>query len=274
MKIAVYETSHEIADRVARSLARGLNSYLIGKSTDPFPYADIHIAYGILRGTADIFKKANCWFNVDRGYWRPSHYDGYYRISLRETQQTKFWPEPDYERYKRLGIDIAPWRGPSPNKPVLVIPPTTAVKEFYNLKNWKHPRGIVRTKSDSTNKINFQDYSYVYTFNSSVGWQALAAGIPCISDATHSMVGSWFSTLSTTSCDLSLDELANAQYLEREKLFAVMSSLQLTLEEIEQGKLWPLMSSLISTSALMAANPLLPMSPRIQLENVPVPNPK
>lgn len=229
----ILRTGHPIADTIADSI--------------PDMPLDADIGYGILRGNAEVFKGSPCWFNIDRGYFHPGHFDGYYRVSLRGTQQTRFWPEPDYDRMRALRIDTKPWRGFDHSKPVLVVPPTKHVMQFFGLHHWKHPYGVISTKGHAMD-INFQDYSYIYTFNSSLGWQALMAGIPCISDTTHSIVGSYFN-------NLSLDQLAEAQYVDRERLFAIMSGLQLTLKEMREGKLWTLVEMLYGLAG-MTVRPL------------------
>src|ERR1051326_2634673 len=101
MNIAVWRTGHEIADRVAESLVKGLNGISLDCRYYNMPSLpdgyDANIAYGILRDTGEVFKASEedgkPWFNVDRGYFKPSHYDGYYRISCRGTQQTFDWPD-------------------------------------------------------------------------------------------------------------------------------------------------------------------------------------
>lgn len=248
-RVAVYKTGHEIADTVANAIMVGLDNASL-HDTSSIVDSDCSIAYGILRGAEDVFRRSKLWFNLDRGYFHPSHYDGYYRISLQGTQQTRFWPDSDDSRLNALGLDIKPWRGLDFSKPVLVCPPTDQVVKFFGLRKDKwlisviahHPNYVIRQKGDQS-PINFQDYNYVHTFNSSVGWQALMAGIPCVSDPTHSMAASWFYT---KYGKLSLDELAQKQLDDRYKLFTAMSNLQLTLDEIKQGKLWPLMISMCS----------------------------
>lgn len=264
MHIAVWKTGHEIADRVAESLWKGIpnatlcNTWNGCASYYPKDKYDVNIAYGILRGATEVFRNSKCFFNLDRGYFRPSHYDGYYRISCGGTQATGNWVVPGYSRLAELSLLLAPWRGFAPELPVLVIPPTEHAAKFFNLNDeWS---GIIPVSKISTENygaeyvvrqkgaaspINFADYNYVLTFNSSVGWQALQAGIPCVSDPTHSMVGAWFK-------NVPLDSLAEKQLQDREKLFATMAASQFTLQEIEQGKAWSLVNHYTSGSAMMA----------------------
>ncbi len=251
MKYIIWKTWHEIADTVAKAF-NGPTFDTQQISEAAIHGADCHIGYGILRGSCDVFKAAENagvpWFNIDRGYFKPAHYDGYYRISMRGTQQTGFWPKPDYKRLAKLELPIKEWRGFDYSKPVLVCPPTEHVQHFFKAA-FIYPKDcIIRLKGDP-NPINFQDYNYVLTFNSSVGWQALQHGIPCVSDPRYSMVGSWFN-------NISLDDLAEKQYLGRNDLFATMAGMQFTLSEIEQGQAWGLIQNLISLSDTIAEKPL------------------
>lgn len=279
MRVAVWKTPHEIATNVAKAVQEGLPSdsqFALGYNPDIIREYDAHIAYGILRGIADVFRDCNKlgkpWLHLDRGYFHPGHFLGYYRVSLRGTQQTGGWPEPDYERLERLKLDIKPWRGFDHSKPVLVCPPTDAVKQFFGTEftGWLKdipiapcPNAVLRQKGDPT-PINFTDYNYVLTFNSSVGWQALQAGIPCISDPTHSIVGTWFADAKLT------ETLSERQEAERMNLFATMAALQLTLEEIRAGRLWELLQNLLTfSSAETVGNPSAPASLNTQSASAP-----
>lgn len=261
-RISVWRTGHEIADTVARMVRESLrcdsfDTCLVSNkehyerlTPTLIPEYGVHIGYGILRGCDEVFRECDKqnkpWFNIDRGYWKPGHYDGYYRISLRGTQQTNLTGlKPDYERWQQLGVQMQPWRGFDYSKETLICPPTEHVERFFGIdwlkdaEPWLRRNGFcIRSKGDPT-PINFNDYNYVLTFNSSVGWQALAAGIPCVSDPTHSIVGSRYR-------DISLENLQDIQYRDREALFGIQASLQLTLSEIKQGKLWPLVQKLLS----------------------------
>lgn len=270
MKIAVWKTGHEIADTVAEAVAAGLpNADLVDFRKQYYGMIedyDIHIGYGILRGMDEVFKCAEAhgipWFHLDRGYFNPGHFGGKYRVSLRGTQQTGNWPEGECR------VPMQRWRGFDESKQVLVVPPTDAVREFFNIDKWdgfgsnyyaygrktpthysdwllfaisqrevKKMDFVIRRKGD-TSALNFLDYNYVKTFNSSLGWQAIQAGVPCVSDPVHSMVGSWYSKIP-------LENLSEAQYADRHKLFVCMEALQLTLSEMREGKLWPLMEKLL-----------------------------
>lgn len=250
MKIAVWRSGHIIADTVAEAVYEGLRSNrecelvqcVCSNGTSEYE-ADVHIGYGILRGMGEVFRRARTdgkpFFIIDRGYWKPNHYDGYYRISLNGTQQTFGFDklEPDYERWEKLGIEI---RQPEVHYgKTLYCPPTDYVKQFFGLNGWEYPIGsVVREKGCLRELQDDLDLcKKVVTFNSSVGWEALRQGIPVVSDPQHSIVGSYQKWL---------DKNIHTDLDERRKFFAMMAGLQLSLEEIRSGKLWPLLTKPLS----------------------------
>lgn len=259
MRIAIWKTGHEIADTVAEAVYEGLkfNNCIVSLhntselSEALIAAAEVHIAYGILRGCADVFRSAErCgknYIELDRGYWKPNHYDGYYRISLNGTQQTfgldKF--KPDYERWDKLGLEIL--SATLRPRHAIICPPTDHVADFFkiDMRCWdSYEAGIpenytVRKKQSETPLQNDIDKcDRITTFNSSIGWEALRQGIPVISDPMHSIVGVW---------QKMLDKQIHNDIEERRKLFSLMASLQLTLEEMRQGMLWPLIKNLLKS---------------------------
>lgn len=262
MKIAVWRSGHEIADTVAEDVFAGFDKadyqsselFMCNRGTDYWNSLigsyDLHIAYGILRGTADVFRECDRqgkpWICIDRGYWKPGHYNGYYRVSLRGTQQTSGWPEPDYARWDALGLEIEDYR--ERDGYTLVCPPTTYVANFFNDKNIYDmaekcrdiPNKIVRFKGDEQ-PIDWHNVRKLITFNSSVGWQALRRGIPVESDPQHSMLGAWIKQKNLDTTQKLMDS--------RRELFATMSACQMTLEEMRSGLLFPLIQKLLAKSS-------------------------
>ena len=241
-KIAVYDTGHEIADTVAQSLLGGLPDSLLIEAKTPLPFADAHIAYGILRGTAEIFKLAEHWLNVDRGYFNPGHFDGYYRISYKGTQ-AKY--DPAFSIAKEFEGEFDSIR--TDGKYIMICPPTQYVCDFFNidLQDWlrkaqsKVVDGWVRWKDDKF-EIPWDKLKAVITFNSSVGWEAIRRGIPCLSNTQHSVVGSYYNTNF-------LDEVIEMfNTMPRKPLFDFMRSHQFTLKEIEQGQACQLINHYLS----------------------------
>lgn len=259
MKICIWRTGHEIADTVAFAAHAGLKNAIIIPADEladkHIQHFDLHIGYGILRGMEEVFREcerqAKPWFEIDKGYWRPGHYDGYYRVSLRGTQQTSGWPELDWERWENLILDTRPLRHRMEGPPLfypLVCPPTDYVEHFFGMKKWEWLQKTgwdektdwvqIRHKSAGWDlEDDMQRASRVITFNSSVGWEALRRGISVESDPKHSIVGAWQAQHGTD---------------KRRDLFATMAGLQLTLDEMRQGQLWPLMQKLLDASVVPA----------------------
>lgn len=267
MKIAIWKTGHEIADTVADALKEGLNGRIhytdeikdierIHRECDEcgclMCQYDIHIGYGILRGASEIFRLCDsvkkAWINVDRGYFQPGHYNGHYRLSLCGTQQTIGLDklEPDYERFAKLGIEFPEPYRINADAHTLVIPPTDYAARFFGIDNWQIPEFsdspcIIRKKGDVTPLgDHLTNCLRVVTFNSSIGWEALKRGIPVYSDPDHSIIGAYQKLRKTDDTSLHLDIKA------RRELFAIMSGLQMTLEEIRSGKICTLMEKLLS----------------------------
>lgn len=268
MKIAVWKTGHEIADTVANSLENGSKKPQITELTlcdtryhvrHSYGGTDAAIGYGILRGIDDVFKdhdKQNKrWFELDRGYFNPSHYDGYYRISYKGTQ-AKY--DPTFPITKEFDSELEPIRKDDKSKSILVCPPTNAVCEFFGMKMWYDPllagKNFIWREKGNSNSINWDDYRAVITFNSSIGWQALQRGIPCLSNTPHSVVGSYYNT---KSIDEAI-EMFNTK--PRKPLFDFMRSHQFTLAEIEQGKAWTLIKHYLSISDGTHGKQSVPMS--------------
>lgn len=259
MKIAVWKTGHEIADTIAEAVYEGLlksSHEILLNNTQDWEKAgfseiwtcnpDLNIGYGILRNMDQVFIESRAksvpFIHLDRGYWKPGHYDGHYRISLNGTQQTTGLDklEPDYERWDALGINIESRTTHNPDGRILICPPTDAVCQFFGIKDQPiqpHPKLIIRRKdSEESLHKDLDKCSSVMTFNSSVGWEALRQGIPVISDQDYSILGAY---------QKQVDPMTDMSVESRRRFFAVQAGLQLTLEEIRSGKIWPLLNRLL-----------------------------
>lgn len=247
-KIAVWKTGHPIADTVAKSLGDGLDSPLYDTSQEVGPEA-INVGYGILRGMDSVFKQSKRYFLLDNGYFNPGHFNGYYRVSYKGTQ-AKYDAEFPISKEFDGGFVLPRKEGEC----ILICPPSAAVCNFFGIdgNEWLldsigasgSNEVIISEKGDGRN-INelLKKAKLVITFNSSVGWKAIQQGIPCLSDTQHSVVGSYYNTKS-------IDELIEKfNTMPRAPLFNFMRAHQFTLEEIAQGKAWPLMNFYLSGSA-------------------------
>jgi len=264
--LIIYRTGHEIADTVADALAEGFNG---------FPECDAAIGYGILRGMDKALARHKHWFLVDRGYFDPAHYSGYYRISYKGTQA----------RYSEYSLVTSEYSKPLQNirttgDYVLICPPTEAVCGYFGViysewcKSATHEaeaNGFKWVMREKGNPIPLADMlakaRAVITFNSSVGWQALQRGIPCLSDVQNSVVGSYYGVNSLA------DVITLHDTLPREPLFNFMRSHQFTLEEIRQGKAWCIIKYYLSTSDMTAEKQLQQTFAPTALEGAPSPPP-
>jgi len=250
MRVAVWCTGHSIADTVGSAIFSGLVESGVKccifstqwQDDSIFKNHDVHIGYGILRGMSDIYRKCDSkgvdWFNVDLGYTDPGHFSGNYRISHRGTQAI-------YDGPRSYDAD-----NPLPTGYTLICPPSDYVCQFFGIDGprWLHAavakcKGnyVIRQKGDKTDlDEHLAGAGLVVTFNSSVGWKAIAMGIPCLSDTTHSVVGSYYNT----KCIDSISRLYKD--MPREPLFRFMSERQFSLDDIKRGKAWSLIENSIS----------------------------
>lgn len=232
-QLKIWKTGHQIADTVAEAFARGNYKF------------DADLVYGILRH--NVFDTAEHWLEVDNGYFNPGHFGGNYRISYKGTQAK--WHEGIPQ--KDIGFELEAWKPrvhwTGKEKKVLICPPTNEVKKFFDLKEWQVDCTDliveIREKGAAT-AIDWENIGGVITFNSSVGWEALRRGIPCISDTEHSIVGSYYKhELGKLNLDYTFE---NVLKISREPLFKGMRAHQFTLAEIEQGRAWELIKHYIS----------------------------
>jgi len=227
--VRLHKTGHPIADTV---------SDLIGD----LPDGDYEIAYGILRH--NLFgNPSGLWFEVDKGFWGSSHYDGNYRLSFRGTQPI-YDPHGPHEPH---GLPLKPWKqntGPS-----LICPPTQHVCEFFGinptewlLKSIADAKGpfTVRHKGCES-PVDWGKVGKVITFNSTIAVQALIEGVPVISDPIHSTVGSYTYIIKNIDSD------------SRGKLLSFMQAHQFRLDE--KGKICRIIEYYLSTSGGMREKP-------------------
>lgn len=244
MKVCVWGTGHQIADTVATAFGLPV-SHVDEVSAEKVAAYDVHIWYGILRGTEwvreECERQGKLFFILDNGYFGAGHFGGYYRISPYKTQAL-YLPSFVNTKYQH---DLKPWVADGGY--VLVCPPTEAVCGFYKIDGdeWLCDALDKIEHAGLTAKIRKKDSAtpltedlggakMVVTFNSSVGWKALQMGIPCLSDPLHSVVGSYYNT----KC---IDKLLSVyKDMPRELLFDFLVEHQFTLSDIAGGKAWQL----------------------------------
>lgn len=211
--VRALKTGHDIADTVADKIG-------------DLPGDGYVVAYGILRGTKEAFARAAHWFEIDRGYWDPSHFDGNYRLGYRDMQAIYREGLPREPH----GLKFDPWVDPDSGY-TMICPPTAAVCDFYGLShmdwcwdaiNQCHGKPYKIREKYTQEPLSFEGVSRVITFNSAVGWQAVQKGIQCVSSADHSLVGSFCKAKKV------LDNY------DRDELFDIMQAHQFKLGEKEK----------------------------------------
>lgn len=252
MRITIWVTDHPFSQRIAMSLKLGFKDDAVlatslNYTQDAITATDVHIGYGVRRRMAEVYRDIAAvgrhWFNIDLGYFGAAHFDGQYRIAYKGTQnafdkQVQSESCPEYAEWKTGGAYA------------LICPPTESAADFFNINQpaWlerAQQRAVhlslipkIRRKDDPEKLEDaFATSGAVITFNSSVAWKALQLGIPAFSDVAHSTVGSWHGLAQT---------LEDIKSLSREQLFRFMCANQLSLLDMQQGRLLPILKRLIS----------------------------
>lgn len=204
------------------------------------------ISYGILRGTGEIFKhcreKGLDFWEIDRGYFKPDHFKGYYRISKNNTRATY---RPDCvtsDRWDALKIPVAPMRENDKGS-ILLVPPTGYVAEYFGIDadQWvaetthklqqycdRHVK--IRDKQSMIPLDIDLAHSYcVVTYNSNVALDALLYGIKVIAPDCPDIY-SWN--------QMGLENINDPYDFDRVELFSYLACCQFTLDEFRNGTAW------------------------------------
>lgn len=251
----VWKTEHYINRFVTEAFYEGLLKHepkaKLRSVSDYNPREVKHaISYGILRGTDSIYKLSTSnsqeYWEIDRGYFKPAHFEGYYRVSKNDLRASYVKGRLPTDRFEMLRIHFAPWR--TNGKHILVCPPTAAVAQFtgLDLQQWiisvedeihrYSDRPIIIRGKDSKTPLqqDLHNCHCVITYNSNVAIDALLAGIPVISLDYLTDIYPWNRL---RIHDIETDGLCVAN---RADLFSFLSYCQFTLEEFKAGKAWEL----------------------------------
>lgn len=201
----IYSSGHLHSRAVCSALARGTKLPVV----EPAPLREGGVAtYGFLRGLLAPLEAAQSegrpWVYVDRGYFRAtqgSDYSGYFRVTRDAWQRVDRGPAPltlDWdERWRRLKLEIAPWRRRGEH--VLVCPPgetySQAVGKFAadrwlattlrTLERSTDREVRVRPKADRDVRplaADLKNCHALVTFMSNTAAEALLAGVPVFCD--------------------------------------------------------------------------------------------
>lgn len=259
MPIYVWHTGHQINETLSMALHAGIPQSIL-KHTEwadnYFNSTNKHVAvgYGILRGTGDIFlhnqDNRTDYYEVDRGYINPGHYDGYYRISKNGLQARYNDIDLPDDRLAKLKIERANWFNPKGK--IIICPPSEYIEQYYyhspgawtdNMCRALKESNLdfkVRKKTDTTPlEHDLQDAYCVIAFNSNVLIDATIKGIP-VMGGKYSIVTMWDDN---TFQQLKDRNIAPPSESHVDKLLRFISYNQFTLEEIRNGTAWKLLGN-------------------------------
>lgn len=241
----IYCTGHKHSLAVCEAMHQGTRLPMV----PPAPLLGGGVAtYGFLRGILPTLNEARSlgreWVYADRGYFQATYGDdhsGFFRLS-RNRWQHSGEGEPDFARWKALGLKIDPWR--KGGEHILVCPPgdvfsgavggfsseawiRTVLSTLYKITE----RPVrVRLKSETGRRplaADLKECHALVTYMSNTAVQALLAGVPVFcneSCAAFPMGGR------------DLGEIENPPMPEgREVWAATLAANQWTLEEIRAG---------------------------------------
>lgn len=250
----VWHTEHEINKNVTSAFHEGMMR-LSRSKTAPYRHVEQYrtpensISYGILRGTGEIFKDCIAhnkeFWEIDRGYFKPRHYDGYYRISLNGTRACYRNNSLSRDRFDALGLSYSPWKMGGGH--ILICPPTDHVADFMGKSPSLWIENVIKFLKDNTDRElrvrnknskvplseDLKQCHCLVTFNSNVAIDALLTGVPVISTERYD-INPWNGV---NLSDIESDKL----YLsDRERLFSYLAYCQFTIDEIRTGRAWEL----------------------------------
>ncbi len=245
--IKCYATGHQHSNVIMAAFSQGCNGQIVPSNRlldGPAAF------YGILRGTGELLKQCEWvgrdFYYLDHGYFRPGHYDGYYRITKNGRQAEipspleKIYPD---DRWRKLNLELKPWKRTGRN--IVIIPLTGAIASFYGIdpSKWldlitqevsRHTNRpiIVKQKGDGNICDILQDCWCVVTHSSNSAADALLAGIPII-------------TLGESACETvswAMEDIEQPWWPEREHWANALAYNQFNLDEMRNGAIWQVLT--------------------------------
>ena len=243
MRPTVYVTEHQHSQIICRHFAQGCEGSLAPAT---HLRAGPAAVYGLLRGCGEIVRACDWvgrdYYHIDNGYFRPGHYDGYFRVTLNALQKAPDAASSD--RWERLGTEFRPWR--RSGKSILVVPPSEFVAKWHNidLPRWNAAvcgeieryteRPVYMKPEKGRMDEALENVWCVVTFNSMAALHALREGIPVITLYPDHVAGpvSW-----------SLEDIEDPVWPERDPWAFGVAYQQFTLEEMASGEAWRILTS-------------------------------
>lgn len=213
------------------------------------------VFYGLSKFTVTVHRAASergyDWYYIDNGYFRPGHYDGYYRVTKNAAQHDGSG-KASPARWDSLGLTIEPWK--RDGRHVLVIGQSRTYFDLRGMRggNWLwdtlaaignatdrpivvRPKPTMRTLRKRPVATDLEDAWCVVAHTSNVAVEAVQAGVPV------------FVTGDCAAASMSETDLAKIEtpvYPDREQWAWNLAANQWTLDEFRTGKCWRDLQSL------------------------------
>ena len=248
--IHCYETRHTRNETICRAFAQGCR----GKVVPPAPLRPGAVfMYGCLRGLKPTLDQAvaegRTWYYADNGYFRQGRgkqiHVGYFRVT-RNAIVHDGSGQAQPERWRRLGLEIKPWRETGSH--VVVCPPDLRYGELWGLDHeaWLKET-LKRLKSATDRPIHvrlrevrsdplkpfaeaIRDAWCLVTHHSNAAVEAALAGVPVICTGPCGAT-----SISTTEIERVEDPPMPD---DRERWAAVLAASQWRLDEMRSGECW------------------------------------
>ncbi len=223
--------------------------------------------YGILAGSGEVYKwcekEHRDFYFMDHGYFTNAHDSPHWlRITKNKHCQNILQHKPADRYEKHFKQDIKPW---NKGKRILVLPPTNAIANFFNVTNWlddilkilrnnsdrpidvrekpynptieiDHVGATVKVDRPTVNRgnINWQDYHATVTYNSNTMVASLANGVPVLCDPVNCAAA----PISETD----FSKIETPKYGDRIALFSSLAYNNWTLQEMANGTAWRMLN--------------------------------
>ena len=237
MTPVVYMTDHAHSQVVGKAFAEGCGAEVVhARHYDPNDER-IPVMFGILRGTGDLVKDRWArnlpFLYIDHGYFKPGHYEGYYRV-CKSDLQAQYVHETSPERFEALKIKLEPRKI---GRAAAIANPSAYVLSFFEapppdvwvgdaVQSYTSGWNLFTVNShNSEERSIFKKVCSLATLQSNLSIEAIRRGIAVkfveprrsIRPITHPAKSDW---------------------TDRRDLFHSLANSQFTLDEMRRGVAW------------------------------------
>ncbi len=141
-----YDTSRRTTTKVVRLFCEGAGGQVrrleqLDMDIQNSNVDDYFTSFGILRGTAQVYRKASNYLHIDHAYFLAGHKhtdESWYRVSkngINMKDITKHYPEDRFNTYFKHHVNIKPWSLNTKGH-ILVLPPTQPTAWYTGDEDW------------------------------------------------------------------------------------------------------------------------------------------